>query len=360
MSDVATVDCGLPHCPRTLVDAERQYAYPEPLVGNEPSQAVLGITIAYHKDTQNQGLPELYFQQDTANSWSDYGSFTNVQTTSGQVPRASQAGELASNDLTLYAPIPLSGQPSLLFSDSFHCNHPAYYQHPPPSISQEPNDYTPQRLLPQTTTVALTAACPDTSQSYANAVYYQNDAPTQTFPTPSELLAELAGSAPGNAVHCDSNRNPNELARRSRRRLANRAMGLMSGESPATNTPCASNPYQLSRSARESISSHEKKRHYLECLEHYVMYLHQQLNLVGAEPVPLERVQSYRGLSNRSIRTLLVHMENTTRKLNMRTLTEEQRFVDLRDAVYRQDASTFVATQAFQIQKSSNTDESPF
>ena len=53
---------------------------------------------------------------------------------------------------------------------------------------------------------------------------------------------------------------------------------------------------------RETISSHEKKRHYLECLEHYVLYLHQQLKLVGAEPVPLERVQQYRSLSNRSMR----------------------------------------------------------
>jgi hypothetical protein len=32
------------------------------------------------------------------------------------------------------------------------------------------------------------------------------------------------------------------------------------------------------------------------------MYLHEQLNLVGAEPVALERVSSYRGLSSRSIR----------------------------------------------------------
>ncbi|KIL70767.1 hypothetical protein M378DRAFT_155704 [Amanita muscaria Koide BX008] len=56
------------------------------------------------------------------------------------------------------------------------------------------------------------------------------------------------------------------------------------------------------RPARESISSHEKKRQYLECLEYYVMFLQQQLSLVGAEPVLLERVPQYRGLNNRSIR----------------------------------------------------------
>ncbi|KAL1708728.1 hypothetical protein EV121DRAFT_254037 [Schizophyllum commune] len=32
------------------------------------------------------------------------------------------------------------------------------------------------------------------------------------------------------------------------------------------------------------------------------MYLHEQLKLVGTEPVPLERVSTYRGLSSRSIR----------------------------------------------------------
>jgi hypothetical protein len=32
------------------------------------------------------------------------------------------------------------------------------------------------------------------------------------------------------------------------------------------------------------------------------MYLHQQIELVGSQPVPLERVSNYRGLSSRSIR----------------------------------------------------------
>lgn len=56
---------------------------------------------------------------------------------------------------------------------------------------------------------------------------------------------------------------------------------------------------------RDTISSHEKKRHYLECLEHYVVYLHDQLKLIGAQPVALERVPNYRGLSSRSIRVCI-------------------------------------------------------
>jgi hypothetical protein len=57
---------------------------------------------------------------------------------------------------------------------------------------------------------------------------------------------------------------------------------------------------------RDTISSHDKKRYYLECLEQYITYLHEQLRLVGHEPVPLERVSTYRGLTSRSIRVLLV------------------------------------------------------
>lgn len=58
--------------------------------------------------------------------------------------------------------------------------------------------------------------------------------------------------------------------------------------------------FQMFRS--DTISSHDKKRYYLECLEQYITYLHDQLRLVGHEPTPLERVSTYRGLTSRSIR----------------------------------------------------------
>jgi hypothetical protein len=54
----------------------------------------------------------------------------------------------------------------------------------------------------------------------------------------------------------------------------------------------------------DTISSHEKKRHYLECIEQYIQYLHEQFELLG-EPAPeMERVAvaSYSGLNSRSIR----------------------------------------------------------
>jgi hypothetical protein len=52
----------------------------------------------------------------------------------------------------------------------------------------------------------------------------------------------------------------------------------------------------------DTITSHEKKRYYFECLEQYVMYLHDQFSLLGVDPMPMRRVESYRGLNNRSIR----------------------------------------------------------
>ena len=63
----------------------------------------------------------------------------------------------------------------------------------------------------------------------------------------------------------------------------------------------------------DTISSHDKKRYYLECLEQYITYLHEQLRLVGHEPVALERVSTYRGLTSRSIRVFLVTVEVATR-----------------------------------------------
>jgi hypothetical protein len=60
------------------------------------------------------------------------------------------------------------------------------------------------------------------------------------------------------------------------------------------------NTYQLQ--CRENLSLHEKKRAYVECIEQYVEYLHQQLRLVGHEPVPMQQVKAYKGPNTRSVR----------------------------------------------------------
>ena len=53
---------------------------------------------------------------------------------------------------------------------------------------------------------------------------------------------------------------------------------------------------------RDTISSHDKKRHYLESLEQYIVYLHEQFSLLQQEHPPLQQVAQYKGLSSRSIR----------------------------------------------------------
>lgn len=52
----------------------------------------------------------------------------------------------------------------------------------------------------------------------------------------------------------------------------------------------------------DSITSHDKKRHHLESLERYILWLHDQLRIVNQEPASMERVKSSKGLSSRSIR----------------------------------------------------------
>ncbi|KAG2159932.1 uncharacterized protein EDB93DRAFT_1052351, partial [Suillus bovinus] len=163
--------------------------------------------------------------------------------------------------------------------------------------------------------------------------YYAN-APQLLFPTPSELLTDLSTSS----VPISSSSSLPHPTQREQSQSSER-----SNEHPASAVPNTSKT-ESQRKARQravaeeigfiptdpdTISSHEKKRHYLECLEHYVLYLHEQLRLVNTLPLDLERVSTYRGLSSRSIRTLLVHMQNTNRGLHENTLEEEQVFLDL-------------------------------
>lgn len=53
---------------------------------------------------------------------------------------------------------------------------------------------------------------------------------------------------------------------------------------------------------RDTLTSHEKKRHYLASMEQFVLNLHEHCRLVDAEPLPLKRFTGYTGLDTRSIR----------------------------------------------------------
>ncbi|KAG2023415.1 hypothetical protein CC2G_001071 [Coprinopsis cinerea AmutBmut pab1-1] len=161
------------------------------------------------------------------------------------------------------------------------------------------------------------------SGQWSDEVDQGSQHPIATFPTPSELLVELstkndlALSAPGYPyVKSESSAHPT-----TKHENLDSNHSYTSSKSPSLEPPQSADDAkseasrgkarrrvtshsigQATTSDPETISSHEKKRHYLECLEQYVMYLHQQLELLNVSPVPLKRVQSYGGLKSRSIR----------------------------------------------------------
>ncbi|KAG5654084.1 hypothetical protein H0H81_007498 [Sphagnurus paluster] len=220
-------------------------------------------------------------------------------------------------ELPLYAPAPVPGQPSpLLFSGTDH-----YYNGSPIQIPLSANQFSyPLDGPPPTPTTHHV--------TQNNHQYIYPGRPQATFPTPSEMLSELVGGAQAPSTAADVVVDgKSEPVRKTRRRNMAQNIGFMPTDPCAANLAPARVPEsQLVDSRSDPISSHEKKRHYLECLEYYVLYLHEQLRLVGANTIPLQRVhQVGRGMSSRSIRTLLVHMESVNRGLSQQMLAEEQR-----------------------------------
>ncbi|KAJ3564154.1 hypothetical protein NP233_g8476 [Leucocoprinus birnbaumii] len=82
-----------------------------------------------------------------------------------------------------------------------------------------------------------------------------------------------------------------------------------------------------------TITAHEKRRQYLECLEQYVLFLHQHCEQNGIQPGPIERIAYYRGLNNNSMQMLLVHALQNAEQMRERLHREEQRFELLSKAV---------------------------
>ncbi|KAG1744898.1 hypothetical protein EDD22DRAFT_958579 [Suillus occidentalis] len=216
-----------------------------------------------------------------------------------------------------------------------HAPVPVQVPYGPPQVANSSRQITPP-YMEQTAYYDNHVAYPPAVTPAANTdiLDYYAHAPQLLFPTPSELLTDLSTPSAPIATSLPTQREQSQTSERST-------------EAPVS-TPPNTSKTESQRKARQravaeeigfiptdpdTISSHEKKRHYLECLEHYVLYLHEQLRLVNTAPLELERVSTYRGLSSRSIRTLLVHMQNTNRRLHENTLEEEQVFLDLSSQV---------------------------
>jgi len=213
------------------------------------------------------------------------------------------------------APLNISVPDAMFSSDTrLHASAPTSHSIPSESYNADHYHASPARqLTPLPRNIDTENASKPTFPQQPSLL---DEYPQLMFPTPSELLHDL--TAHDNAVPQAREEPDAETKYESQRKARQRALAESVGFTPTD---------------PDTISSHEKKRHYLECLEHYIMYLHEQLRLVGTEPIAIERVSTYRGLSSRSIRTLLVHMENSVRKLHLQTLAEEQVFLDLRNQV---------------------------
>ncbi|KAI9460871.1 hypothetical protein BJY52DRAFT_1260979 [Lactarius psammicola] len=203
-----------------------------------------------------------------------------------------------SPSILLHSPIPVSGASWPIIS-------------PDPSASSE-NSYD-QGTSPELK-YTTTEGEPDLLQVYANA-------PRETFPTPSELLNKATSRHKPINTPAKPGRKPEKKVETQRKALQ-RVLEESIGFSPTD---------------PDTISSHDKKRYYLECLEQYITYLHDQLRLVGHEPIPLERVSTYRGLTSRSIRTMLVNTQNVLKKTHDETIAEEENFLKLRDQILSLD-----------------------
>ncbi|KAI1793906.1 hypothetical protein LXA43DRAFT_181557 [Ganoderma leucocontextum] len=241
--------------------------------------------------------------------------------------------EVASAELPLYAPVPVNGPayPSVLSDADDDASGTSY----PPSYSGSESD----------TDNADSKPSQPTDEQNPLDVYL--DAPQVLFPTPSELLTDLNTRS---EVSARADAQPAEKSPTSASSTSSSSSSLGKRKREAREKPENLNQRKAYfRSVSENvgftitdpdtITSHDKKRSYLECLEEYVQWLHEQIRLVGHEPVALERISTYRGLKNSSLRTMLVHMQNTIKDRNARKLQAEKRFMDLQNALLMRTAA---------------------
>ncbi|KAI0317092.1 hypothetical protein OF83DRAFT_1059254, partial [Amylostereum chailletii] len=137
--------------------------------------------------------------------------------------------------------------------------------------------------------------------------------PREMFPTPSEPLCDVT--------------DPNPQPSSKKSPLSTRPLESKKEETTKRNETlrhahlrCMAESIGFPPTDPDGMSCHDKKRRYLECLEEYVVYLRDQATLAGLQPIELERVPTYRGLNSRSIRTMIIHMEDKIRAMHQNTL----------------------------------------
>ncbi|TCD60675.1 hypothetical protein EIP91_009709 [Steccherinum ochraceum] len=236
----------------------------------------------------------------------------------------------------IHCPIPVSAYSTLLPQQALQNN--AQPSPTPPSSESRPEGPNP---IPATASSQQAAQAP--IEQYVPT-------PQVIFQTPCELLNDLAARAAAQATYPSGSSAPpapltveesasNDGAQevKSKSRFSSRNVKQPGGARPENQRKAylrsVANNIGFQPTDPDTITCHDKKRHYLECLEKYILWVHEQLRLVGKEPIALERVTTYRGLNSRSIRTLLVHMQDEARKLDEQIAEEEQDFLELQERV---------------------------
>ncbi|PCH33805.1 hypothetical protein WOLCODRAFT_50536, partial [Wolfiporia cocos MD-104 SS10] len=244
-------------------------------------------------------------------------------------------------EIPLHAPVPLSGFSSLITPII-----PIATAVQPPSAPEQSH----AQIQPETTASPshsdavpplplLTAPAPVSAEQ--NPLEYYGSAPHGFFPTPSELLTELNERQQVTSAVPQCRRNVTSTFSSDTHTAATRApkKSKTLPENPLPPKQPETQRKAYFRAVAEgvgftptdpdTITSHDKKRSYLECLEEYVQYIHDQIRLACHEPIPLERITTYPGLNSRSVRTMLVHMQDVVRELHMQASEEESEYVNL-------------------------------
>ncbi|KAH9847362.1 hypothetical protein C2E23DRAFT_741926 [Lenzites betulinus] len=244
-----------------------------------------------------------------------------------------QYGHATPDGIPLHAPVPVSGYSTLLASESGTADSDDGAFAPPayPVHHDEAKPHAEDELNPLD-------------------VYLH--APRDYFPTPSELLMD---PNPRDRQARDSGDAAGKGTAKSQASSAALASSKPDGDDAENLNQrkayfrSVSDNVGFTITDPDTITSHDKKRCYLECLEEYVQWLHERLRLAGQEPPPLERISTYRGLKSRSIRTMLVHKQEDARRLNHHKRSEEQKFMTLQNTVLMQQ----VADEAVQARRHS-------
>ncbi|OSD03614.1 hypothetical protein PYCCODRAFT_1466977 [Trametes coccinea BRFM310] len=287
-----------------------------------PSENINHVQSEYSQSSYPTGQAASYdmgFELSPAN-WQLNYSYFDSEYSPYQQPNTHSERTGSGASIPLHAPVPVSGYTTLLAS---------------------PEGEPPQQGIPPFGQVPL----PEETKPYVagedNPLDVYLETPQILFPTPSELLTDL--NSRERVTRGSEDSSGKALSHLGSRSSARRSRGEV--EEPENLNQRKAYFRSVSENVGftitdpDTITSHDKKRCYLECLEEYVQWLHEQLRLVGQEPLALERVSSYRGLKSRSIRTMLVHNQDDIRKLNQQKLQAEQKFMELQNALVMRQAS---------------------